>query len=207
MSICTSFEGALMKAIRSLEQHVDCLLSYDFSDLSVEELLDRMKKVDDQRIYVIAEALRKGISYDEIHDITKIDNWFIDKLAVIVEMENALQKEPLTIELLKEAKRIEFPDSVIARLTGRPEEEIRKMRYENGITAVFKMVDTCAAEFEAATPYYYSCFGGENEAVETRPRKRCWCLALARSVSGRALNLIIVPYMPLGLLRKRVMKR
>lgn len=172
MSICTSFEGALMKAIRSLEQHVDCLLSYDFSDLSVEELLDRMKKVDDQRIYVIAEALRKGISYDEIHDITKIDNWFIDKLAVIVEMENALQKEPLTIELLKEAKRIEFPDSVIARLTGRPEEEIRKMRYENGITAVFKMVDTCAAEFEAATPYYYSCFGGENEAVETRPPKK-----------------------------------
>lgn len=161
MSICTSFEGALMKAIRSLEQHVDCLFDYDFSALSAEELLDRMKKVDDQRIYVIAEALRKGVDYDAIHDITMIDNWFIDKLAVIVEMENALKKEPLNPELLREAKRMEFPDSVIARLTGLSEEEIKGMRYKNGITAVFKMVDTCAAEFEAATPYYYSCFGGE----------------------------------------------
>ncbi len=172
MSICTSFEGALMKAIRSLEQHVDCLFDYDFSALSAEELLDRMKKVDDQRIYVIAEALRKGVDYDAIHDITMIDNWFIDKLAVIVEMENALKKEPLNPELLREAKRMEFPDSVIARLTGLSEEEIKGMRYKNGITAVFKMVDTCAAEFEAATPYYYSCFGGENEAVETHPTKK-----------------------------------
>ena len=172
MSICTSFGGALMKAIRSLEQHVDCLLDYDFSALSVEELLDQMKKVDDRRIYVIAEALRKGVDYDVIHDITMIDNWFIDKLAVLVEMENALKKGPLSPELLMEAKRMEFPDSVIARLTGLLEEEIKEMRYKNGITAVFKMVDTCAAEFEAATPYYYSCFGGENEAVETHPTKK-----------------------------------
>lgn len=172
MSICTSFEGALMKAIRSLEQHVDSLLGYDFSSLSEEELLDRMKRVDDQRIYVIAEALRKGIDYDTIYDITKIDRWFIDKLAVIVEMENALKEGPLTAELLREAKRIEFPDHVIAGLTGLTEEEIRTMRRENGITAVFKMVDTCAAEFEAATPYYYSCYGGENEAVETHPPRK-----------------------------------
>lgn len=151
---------------------MDCLFDYDFSALSAEELLDRMKKVDDQRIYVIAEALRKGVDYDAIHDITMIDNWFIDKLAVIVEMENALKKEPLNPELLREAKRMEFPDSVIARLTGLSEEEIKGMRYKNGITAVFKMVDTCAAEFEAATPYYYSCFGGENEAVETHPTKK-----------------------------------
>ena len=161
-----------MKAIRSLEQHVDCLFDYDFSALSVEELLDQMKKVDDRRIYVIAEALRKGVDYDVIHDITMIDNWFIDKLAVLVEMENALKKGPLSPELLREAKRMEFPDSVIARLTGLLEEEIKEMRYKNGITAVFKMVDTCAAEFEAATPYYYSCFGGENEAVETHPTKK-----------------------------------
>ena len=172
MSICHNFEGALMKAIRSLEQHVDCLLSYDFSALSREELLERLKIVDDQRIYVIAEALRKGIDYDAIHEITMIDEWFIDKLAILVEMENALKEGPLTVDLLKEAKRLEFPDNVISRLTGRPEEEIKKLRYDNGIVAVYKMVDTCAAEFEASTPYYYSVYGGENEAVETNPKKK-----------------------------------
>ncbi len=172
MSICTNFEGALMKAIRSLEQHVDCLLSYDFSELNIEELKDRLKRVDDQRIYVIAEALRKGMDYDAIHEITMIDHWFIDKLAVLVEMEQALKKGPLTVELLKEAKRIEFPDQVIARLTNKTEEEIKKLRYENDITAAFKMVDTCAAEFEASTPYYYSCFGSECEAVKTEHKKK-----------------------------------
>lgn len=172
MSICTNFEGALMKAIRSLEQHVDCLRSYDFTALDREALLKRLKKVDDQRIYVIAEALRKGIDYDTIFDITKIDRWFIDKIAVIVEMEQALETKPLTAELLKEAKRIEFPDSVIARLAGKSETQIKEMRYENHIVAAFKMVDTCAAEFEASTPYYYSCFDGENEAVETHPPKK-----------------------------------
>ena len=131
-----------------------------------------MQKVDDQRIYVIAEALRKGIDYDTIYDITRIDRWFIDKLAIIVEMEYALETQPLTVELLKEAKRIEFPDNVIARLTGKSESEIKEMRYANNIVAAFKMVDTCAAEFEASTPYYYSCFDGENEAVETNPPKK-----------------------------------
>ncbi len=172
MSICTNFEGALMKALRSLEQHVDCLRSYDFTELTKEELVERLKIVDDQRIYVIAEALRKGVSYDEIHEITMVDHWFIDKLAILVEMEDALEKGPLTVELLREAKRIEFPDTVISRLTGKSVEEIKKMRYDNGIVASYKMVDTCAAEFEAATPYYYSVYGGENEAVETNDRKK-----------------------------------
>lgn len=172
MSICTNFEGAVMKAIRSLEQHVDCLLSYDFSDLSVEELKERLKTVDDQRIWVIAEALRKGITYEEIFDITMIDQWFIDKIAIIVEMEDALKKGPLTVEILKEAKRIEFPDNVIARLTGISEEEVKSMRYNNGIVAAFKMVDTCAAEFEATTPYYYSVFGSETEVKETNDKKK-----------------------------------
>lgn len=172
MSICNNFEGALMKAIRSLEQHVDCLMSYDFTALSVEELKERLKIVDDQRIYVIAEALRKGIDYDTIHEITMIDHWFIDKIAILVEMEQTLKEGPLTVELLKEAKRIEFPDNVISRLTGIPEEEIKKMRYDNGIVAAYKMVDTCAAEFEASTPYYYSVYGSENEAVETNPPKK-----------------------------------
>ena len=172
MSICNSFEGALMKALRSLEQHVDSLLSYDFSELSEEELLERLNVVDDQRIFVIAEAIRKGIDYDVIHEITKVDIWFIDKIAILVEMEQKLSGGPLTAELLKEAKRIEFPDNVIGRLTGKDEVEIRQMRYDNGIIAGFKMVDTCAAEFAAATPYYYSVFGSENEAQETRPEKK-----------------------------------
>ncbi|MBR1702809.1 MAG: carbamoyl-phosphate synthase large subunit [Lachnospiraceae bacterium] len=172
MSICDNFEGALMKAIRSLEQHVDCLRSYDFSALSAEDLLDRLKVVDDQRIWVIAEAIRKGIPQEQIHEITKIDLWFIDKIAILVEMEQALESEPLTPELLKEAKRIEFPDNVIARLTGKTEEEIKELRYVNGIKAVYKMVDTCAAEFAASTPYYYSVYGGECEAQETTGRKK-----------------------------------
>ena len=172
MSICNNFEGALMKAIRSLEQHVDCLLSYDFSALSVDELKERLKKVDDQRIYVIAEAIRKGMDYDTIHELTQIDVWFIDKIAILVELEQALKEGPLTVELLREAKRIEFPDNVISRLTGVPEEEIKKLRYDNGIVAVYKMVDTCAAEFAASTPYYYSVFGGECEARRTEGRKK-----------------------------------
>ncbi len=172
MSICNNFEGALMKAIRSLEQHVDCLLSYDFSDLDEDGLMKQLRKVDDRRIWVIAEALRRGISYEVIHDVTRIDIWFIDKLAILVEMEDALKNNELTPELLKEAKRIEFPDNVIARLTGKTEEEIKEMRYANGIVAAYKMVDTCAAEFAASTPYYYSVFGSENEVVETRERKK-----------------------------------
>ena len=172
MAICDNFEGALMKAIRSLEQHVDSLLSYDFTALSREELLRQLEVVDDRRIWVIAEAVRRGISYEEIHAITKIDLWFIDKIAILTEMEEALKNQELTAELLKEAKRIEFPDSVIARLTGRTEEEIRELRYENGITASYKMVDTCAAEFAASTPYYYSVFGSENEAESSGDRKK-----------------------------------
>ena len=161
-----------MKAIRSLEQHVDSLMSYDFTGLNDAELREQLNVVDDRRIWVIAEALRRHFSYDEIHAITKIDKWFIDKLAIIVEMEETLKTQPLTVELLKEAKRIEFPDNVIAKLTGKTEAEIHDMRYENGIVAAYKMVDTCAAEFEAATPYYYSVFGSENEAEETNPQKK-----------------------------------
>ena len=172
MSICDNFEGALMKAIRSLEQHVDSLMSYDFTGLSDDELDKQLYVVDDRRIWVIAEALRRGVSYDHIFEITKIDRWFIDKIAILVEMENRLKTEELTVELLKEAKRIEFPDNVIAGLTGKNEKDIKQMRYDNGIIAAYKMVDTCAAEFAAETPYYYSVFGSENEAAETKPQKK-----------------------------------
>ncbi len=172
MSICTNFEGALMKAIRSLEQHVDCLINEDYSVYSDEDIVEMLHRVDDRRIYVIAEAIRRGVSYDIIHDITKIDVWFINKIAILVEMENALKTEPLTKELLLEAKRIEFPDNVIARLTGKTTKDIKALRNEYGINAAFKMVDTCAAEFEATTPYYYSCFKSENEVIETHPEKK-----------------------------------
>lgn len=172
MSICNNFEGALMKAIRSLEQHVDSLMSYDFKKLSEEELTEELKIVDDMRIWRIAEAVRRGISYEEIHAVTKIDLWFIDKIAVLVEMEQALISQELTEDLLREAKRIEFPDNVIARLTGKKEEEIKELRHEWGITAAYKMVDTCAAEFAAATPYYYSVYGGENEAEGKSEKKK-----------------------------------
>ena len=172
MAICTNFEGGLMKAIRSLEQHVDSLVSNAYDNMDNEEVLEALKSVDDRRIYVIAEAIRRGIPYEQIHDITKIDLWFIDKIAILVEMEQALKSEELTPELLAEAKRIEYPDCVIAKLTGKTEEEIKQMRYDNGITASYKMVDTCAAEFAATTPYYYSCYGSENEVEETSGRKK-----------------------------------
>ena len=175
MSICHNFEGALMKAIRSLEQHVDSLMSYDFSHLSDEELLDELNIVDDRRIWKIAEALRRNISQEKLHDITKIDIWFIDKLAILVEMEQALKTQKLDKELLLEAKRMEFPDYIIADLTGKTEAEIKDLRKEYGIRAAYKMVDTCAAEFAAETPYYYSVYGDdqtENEAIETKDKKK-----------------------------------
>ena len=172
MSICNNFEGALMKAIRSLEQHVDSLMSYDFSHLSKDELIEELHIVDDMRIWRIAEAIRRGISYDEIHEITKIDVWFIDKLAILVEMEQALQAKELDEDLLREAKRLEFPDYLVAKLAGKTEEEVKALRKQYDITAAYKMVDTCAAEFAATTPYYYSVYGGENEAVETNDRKK-----------------------------------
>ena len=172
MSICDNFEGALMKAIRSLEQHVDSLMSYDFSGLSKEDLIEELRIVDDRRIWRIAEAIRKGIDYEQIHSLTQIDPWFIDKIAILVEMEQTLKTQELTPELLKEAKRLEFPDHVIADLTKKEEVNIKQMRLENGIVAAYRMVDTCAAEFEATTPYYYSVFGSENEAVQISDRKK-----------------------------------
>ena len=179
MSICTNFEGGLMKAIRSLAQHVDCLETGDYDGMSDEDVLDKLDIVDDRRIYLIAEILRRGIaSYDKIHEITKIDEWFIDKIAILVEMEKKLKgcNGNIDKELMKEAKRMEFPDNVIARWTGKTEEEVKQLRYEYGITAAFKMVDTCAAEFASETPYYYGCFDGTNEVEETSDRKKIMVL-------------------------------
>ncbi len=193
MSICTNFEGAMMKAIRSLEQHVDCLTSYDFSNLDDDELLDRLKIVDDQRIWVIAEALRRGISHDQIHKITMIDLWFIDKLHTLVKMELRLlrageknsagkaaglddAKKIISSELLLEAKRLEFPDTVISRFTRFSVPVLKELRDFYNIRASYKIVDTCAAEFAAQTPYYYSVYNGpdsEDEALlKTTDKKK-----------------------------------
>ena len=171
MSICNNFEGGLMKAIRSLEQNVNSLLDYDYSKLDTESLKSELQRVDDRRILVIAEAIRKGISFEEIHKITKIDIWFISKIANIVKTEKRLSSEILDEELLKEAKRIEFPDSLIARLSNKSEEEIKTLRHRLDIRAVYKMVDTCAGEFKAQTPYFYSCYGGSNEAKRSDRKK------------------------------------
>ena len=177
MSICTNFEGGLMKALRSLEQHVDCLVNDEYINMTDEEVVEQLAVVDDRRIFVVAEAIRRGVTYDKIHEITMIDEWFIDKIAILVEMEQKLKKaDKLDKELLKEAKRLEFPDTVIARFTGKTEEEIRDMRYEWGITAVFKMVDTCAAEFASETPYYYSCFDSINEVEDNTKKKKIMVL-------------------------------
>ena len=173
MSICTNFEGALMKAIRSLEQHVDSLMNYDFTGLSEDQLIHDLSIIDDMRIWRIAEAVRRGVPYDRIHSITKIDILFIDKIARLVEMENILKSGRLDVETLREAKRMEFPDYLIAKLNGSVSEaEVKEMRKKAGITAAYKMVDTCAAEFSAETPYFYSVYGGENEAVSTGDRKK-----------------------------------
>lgn len=171
MSIGNNFEGGLMKAIRSLEQNVNSLLDYDYSKLDTESLKSELQRVDDRRIWVIAEAIRKGISFEEIHKITKIDIWFISKIANIVKTENRLSSEILDEELLKEAKRLEFPDSLIAKLSNKSEEEIKTLRHRLDIRAVYKMVDTCAGEFKAQTPYFYSCYGGSNEAKRSYRKK------------------------------------
>lgn len=172
MSICTNFEGALMKAIRSLEQHVDSLIVNYYEGFTDEDIKDELQKVDDRRIFLIAEAIRRGITPEYIHSITKIDEWFIDKIERLARCELRLKNEELTRELLFEAKRMEFPDKVIAKLTGKTEKEIYERRMKENIVAGFKMVDTCAAEFEAVTPYYYSCFDGENENTSVTDKKK-----------------------------------
>lgn len=177
MSICTNFEGALMKALRSLEQNIYSLQYGNYGQYETDEIREKLHQIDDRRLFVIAEALRRGISYDEIFDITRIDRWFLDKIAILVEMEQDLKTKPLTKELLEEAKRLEFPDRVIAEFTGKPLEEIKHLRKsEYGIVSAYKMVDTCAAEFESSTPYYYSCFGSENEVDPVKTRKKVMVL-------------------------------
>ena len=169
MAIGTSFEAALMKAIRSLELNVKALRLPKLADLSVEDLRQRLNNIDDERMFVIAEALRRGISKEEINAITKVDLWFLDRYQTIIDLERELASaDPLAPELLRRAKEFGFADSLIAFLCNGDDKtapQIKALRESWGITPVFKMVDTCAAEFDAETPYYYSTYDQENEAV------------------------------------------
>ena len=166
MAIGNTFESALLKAIRSLELPVKSLKMDGLDELYTEEIEDRLKNVDDQRLFVVAEALRRGFSPERINAITKYDVWFLDRIKDIVDMEKVLEKGIPGAGTLRTAKEMGFSDQWIAQLSGTSAEEIRALREAHGIRPVFKMVDTCAAEFEAETPYYYSTYDEENEADE-----------------------------------------
>ena len=172
MAIAPNIEAALLKAIRSLEENLDSMEMPKIKDYSTEKILDCLNRVDNERIWVIAEALRRGITIDEIHSITKIDKFFINKIDRITRLEDKLRNENLDPKLLLKAKKMGFTDKVIARITNKEEKEIKKMRLENNIVANFKLVDTCAAEFKAKTPYYYSSYDDENESISTNNKKK-----------------------------------
>ena len=166
MAIDRSFEGAFMKALRSLEVGVIGLKSKGMAELSEMDIEGKLRTPTDERVFVIFEALRRGLMVEEIHQLTRIDRWFLRKIAAIVEMEGRLKGQTLdalTPELLHQARTFGFHDGHIAELTGLDELEIRARRKGFGLVPAYKMVDTCAGEFEAATPYYYSCFERESE--------------------------------------------
>lgn len=171
MAIAPNLEAGLMKAIRSLEENIDSLILPKLKEFTREEIDEKLKKVDNERIFVIAEALRRDISIDEIHDITTVDKFFIGIVSKIVEVEKELQTEELTADLIRRAKKYGFTDKVISELSKQNIREIKAIRLGNRITANFKMVDTCSAEFEAQTPYYYSSYDDENETKTSDKKK------------------------------------
>ncbi len=173
MSIGTSFESALLKAVRSLELNIFSLDLPRYQSFSKEMLYEELKKIDDMRLFVVAQALLRGITVDEIYDITKIDRWFLTKIKAIVDLGTELKKGNLTPEILNKAKIYGYTDKVIGEYAGLDEKAVKEMRKANSIMPAYKMVDTCAAEFEAVTPYYYSCYGSENESTgETQEGKK-----------------------------------
>ncbi len=172
MAIAPNIEAALLKAIRSLEENLDSLEMPKIRQYSTEKIMESLHHIDNERIWVIAEALRRGITINEIYNITKIDKFFINKFDRIVRMEEILKTEKITPEIIKKAKMMGFTDNVISRLSKKPEQEIKNIRKENGIIANFKLVDTCAAEFEAQTPYYYSSYDDENESIKSDNNKK-----------------------------------
>ena len=171
MAIAPNLEAGLMKAVRSLEENLDSLILPKLKEFTREEIDEKLKKVDNERIFVIAEALRRGITIEEIHSITTIDKFFIGIISKIVEMEKDLQTKELNAYLIKKAKKYGFTDKVIAELSKQDIKEVKAIRLGNRIIANFKMVDTCSAEFEAQTPYYYSSYDEENETKISDKKK------------------------------------
>ncbi len=178
MAISNSFQGALMKAIRSLELNVKSLRLEGLEDLYTEEIEEKLADVDDQRLFVVAEALRRGFSPEKINAITKMDVWFLERFQDIIRMEAKLEKGIPDAETLRRAKEMGFSDAYIAALCGSKRKDIKDLRESMDIRPAFKMVDTCAAEFEAATPYYYSTYDRENEAEPSGDDKRRKVLVL-----------------------------
>ncbi len=173
MAIERNLEAAMLKAIRSLEIGLIHLDMPELRDVCDADLRDRISKIDDERLFVIAEAFRRGTTIEFVHEITKIDRWFLQKVMNIVKMEEVIKTHPLSETIMRKAKRMGFADITIGQLVGKEAMEIRAMRKEMGIMPTFKMVDTCAAEFEAETPYYYSTYGQEDEVLVTDKKKVC----------------------------------
>ncbi|CAH0122524.1 MULTISPECIES: carbamoyl-phosphate synthase large subunit [unclassified Paenibacillus] len=179
MAIGRTFEESLQKAVRSLEIGVHRLYLKDAHQIDDETLQARLIKPDDERLFLIAEAFRRGYKLQHIQDITKIDWWFLDKIETLIRFEETLkQQSELDYDTLYQAKRYGFTDRAIAELrregnngTHIEEADVRKFRQERGLKPVYKMVDTCAAEFEASTPYYYSTYETENEVIESAKQK------------------------------------
>ena len=177
MAIASTFEGGLMKAVRSLEQNVESLHLPVIDEMSDEELDAEVRRIDDRRLFALAECFRRGRSLEELAGITRNDPWFLEGILALVEMEKELAAgADLSYDRLLAAKRMGYTDRTIAELTGRPEAEIKALRRRLGITPDFKMVDTCAAEFEAVTPYYYSTYSAQNEVNPRTSRRKVMVL-------------------------------
>lgn len=164
MAIGRNFEQAMQKAVRSLEIKEKDLFFPKAQAASDDELEEKLVNAQDDRLFYIAEAFRRNYSLEEVHQFTKINLYFLDIVKHITELEVELRNNPDNIETLKEAKYYGFSDETIGKLWNKPAGEIRQLRKENKILPVYKMVDTCAAEFESSTPYFYSCYDKENES-------------------------------------------
>ena len=171
MAIGRNFEESILKAVRSLEIKRHYLQAQKFDDCSTDFLLNKISKACDERLFILSELLRRDITISKIHDITKIDLWFLDKLYNIINIEKELTKSGCTDEILTKAKKIGFLDETISKYSSKSQNEIVKQRESLNLKPVYKMVDTCAAEFESSTPYYYSTYEDENEAICSAKKK------------------------------------
>src|SRR5699024_9864674 len=171
MAIGRSIEESLLKAVRSLELGVTHIELDAVKNLSKEEMTKRLKKADDERLFIVAEAIRQGWSLEEIYEQSQIDLFFLHKVKNIVDFEEVLSQHIKDISILQQAKRKGFSDEYIAKVWGMKEKEVYELRQKEQVTPVYKMVDTCGAEFESSTPYYYGTYEEENESIVTEKEK------------------------------------